>query len=155
MLWLFPSSHFFMKLVRVLKIFLIQMFFCSHSSNIELCTQDSFLVYNFVHHWYSGQNTVFQNVHLFTKCQVATVMLLKIWVCLDVTLYLGLLDPEDVGALMLWNIGNYLPSDTETHPSRLESSDLLICQQKDQEAVTQLCPLEPIWYWSLTSMAWH
>jgi hypothetical protein len=44
----------------------------------------------------------------------------------DITVFLGLADPEDEATTILRNIRNYSPSDTASYPRRLESSEMLL-----------------------------
>lgn len=46
----------------------------------------------------------------------------------------GLLDSEDGGIILLWNIGNYLPSSLVEHPRRFESLSL-----QWEPRVSQVC----------------
>jgi hypothetical protein len=38
----------------------------------------------------------------------------------DSTTFLGLLNPEDEGAMILQNVSNYLPNYKESHPQKLK-----------------------------------
>jgi hypothetical protein len=56
-----------------------------------------------------------------TKVSTTGTANLKIQFFLDMT-YIGLLDPEDEGTVILWNIRDSTPNDTALHPRRAESS---------------------------------
>jgi len=54
---------------------------------------------------------------------------------------LGPLDAEDEGITVLWNIGDYSPSDTEWHPRKCASSTTLLWQPQILLQTCISCPM--------------